>query len=240
MERHTTPLLFLAALLLLTCFDDGVAADEPTVEKRRISVGSVLISTTLARSQLDAYDVLLAKYREDPTNLWQMAEELNELRGDILEYAINAYYNGGQIAFANDLDELEARLYANGPSIVDRKELPASLQELVTLNIIDHLPESPYPGALIVSEPEEVLPPGTILYKSPPTEYRYGLDYDGGREFYILAIIDTERNGYNTEVVEHYFRGDIYGLVDVIPKGIVFCEGFYPDKDSKYRKELGH
>ena len=33
---------------------------------------------------------------------------------------------------------------------------------------------------------------------------------------------------------------DIHGLIDVVPKGIVWCDGFYPDADSEYRQVLGH
>lgn len=211
-------------------------AAEPAGLYGRNNADAVFSRIVMARTRLESYDYLLSTYMDDPVRGWQLPALLNEMRGDIIDDAIAVFYMNGYTFLPEDPKEMREILFINRDQ-ASWGQAPASLDDLVRFNYLDHIPVSPYPGAAIVSEPARNLPPGTILYRPVATELAYTRE-PGALEFYILAVIGTREEGTLPEVVETLFRGDIYGLVEVIPENIVSCHGFYPRSDSKYAKQV--
>src|SRR5690606_22307327 len=58
------------------------------------------------RRYLQLYDDLLGIYNSSRDEYWQLASELNYMRGEIFERALIAYYSTGLRDFPSDTDEL--------------------------------------------------------------------------------------------------------------------------------------
>lgn len=204
----------------------------------RSNADRVFFLVKMARAELKAYDELLATYKADSIRGWQMARELNEFRGEILDKALQAYWLRGPKFMGDNSQALREYLFLDRGQAWE--QYPEDLQELVTFGILDHLPESPYPNAEVTGQAYSSMTPGSIVYKPVAAEVPYSLPEAGGYEFYFLGIVDTEKNGTSPEVVEALFRGDIHGLLDIVPENLIWFKGFYPAKGTKYRELLGH
>jgi hypothetical protein len=224
----------IAALLIWLAHQNAHAAED----KERSNADYVLFLLTVARDQLRTHDDLLVMYESDPERYWQLAPHLNELRGEILERALSAYYLYGPQYMTDEAVALRELLFVKRGQPT-WQQFPPALDDLVTFNYLSHLPQSPYPDAGVTAEEAELLPAGTILYKPIPAHPAYLLSKSGGLEFYFLAIIGDGKRGMNPDVVEALFNGDIHCAVDVIPSGIVWFDGFYPDRTEQGTNVVG-
>jgi hypothetical protein len=186
-----------------------------------------------ARCQLEYYDDLLELYRQDQETHWPLAETLNDMRGDVINNALCAYLWVGPTEFPLGTSELLDGLLANKDQPL-WYQYPPTLQDLVDVGIIDHLPASPYPGeAYIDTFPDGPIQPGTVYYKPLPAIGERGVLFDepGKLENMALFIFDRIELGYDPEFITNYFRGDgellESALGQKIPEGITYVEGIY-------------
>jgi hypothetical protein len=191
-----------------------------------------------ARYLLETYNTMIEVYNSNrDANCW-LVSAANNLRGDVLYYAISAYLWAGPIQYPEDKYELLAELkkHMNEPPYL---QVPASLQELVTTGIIDHLPASPYPMEAWVDQlPPSPVQPGTVYYHAFQTtgDRGYALQEPGKLEFYVLAVFDCWGSGtVEPDVIEALFIGTIKSVWPTIPDGICYIKGIY--KDAPYHKK---
>lgn len=193
-------------------------------------LSSVFDNAMRARANLAAYDTMLQVFRAGGRKDTNLAAVLNKNRGDILWDAISSYYFTGPMKYAEDPQELYAALHNPKVSFFFL-QCPPSLNTLVQLGILPHLPESPYPDAPWLDKvPQGAVAPGAVLYYVFPIKREYLSGVPNALEGYILAVYGNPgMYAWDTGEVKDHYLGDLGRFIPAIPDNIVWFGGMDPD-----------
>lgn len=181
-----------------------------------------------ARAQLQAYDEMYALLESSPhakPSLYRGA--LNAYRSDVIFLALESYYFAGPIDYSDDPVQLMDNIQSFNITF-PFYQFPTSLDKLVELNIIDHLPASPYEGSeIIVDDPAAADSPGDLYYQSNPTISKGTfLREPGGLENFLFFCIGREGTFVQTyEEMDGPYIGDFDSRIPNLPNNIIFLKG---------------
>jgi len=207
-------------------------------DKIAILRGSVYYNVLYARSELKAYDEMIALNADFINRFGDTGyalTNLNIMRGEILKFAISAYFFSGMRDYPTDNGDLMDMLDSLQPVDYYTMQVPATLDDLVKCGILDHLPASPYTtGSYLYNLPDT--PTAGDVYYLPFTVSRENsfLNEPGLFESNVLIIFDTNY-GFNgkllsDEQMDDEFPGD---LSKFIPRGkyntVCYIYGSDPD-----------
>ena len=190
----------------------------------------------MARSLLADHDTCMEILKSTEFNDHVFEGQVNYLRSEVLDMAIQAYYLCGPIRYSSDGPELMEEIQ-NPDHKFPVYQWPRSLEDLVSSGLLEELPESPYGSSRYFSEvPEDGGMPGDVIYQAYPTETKGTfLSEPGGLENFIFCIVGRPGTFVMPpEELRDSFLGNLEDVLPNPPENIVYLVG---QKYTEYVEE---